>query len=139
MKVRCQCGRHARLVDGVAIYGAWAKGRDVEHKRFWRCAQCDAYVGTHIGTERPLGPLADAPTRAARRRAHAAFDPLWQGLAKGARARAYAWLAKQLGIPGSDCHIGHMDVAMCQRVVEAVHRKWIAEQTAALKEEDHRA
>ena len=134
MKVICYCGRPAHLVDGVAIYGSWAKGHEVERKKFWRCASCDAYVGTHAGTERPLGPLADRPTREARRRAHAAFDPLWRGKDKGARPRAYAWLAKQLDIPGSECHIGYMDVAMCGRVVESVHRKWLAEQTAALAE-----
>ncbi len=32
----------------------------------WKCVPCDAYVGCHKGTERPLGLVADAATRAAK-------------------------------------------------------------------------
>lgn len=56
----------------------------------WKCVPCDAYVGCHKGTERPLGLVADAATRAAKIKAHAAFDPLWmrkmrkEGISKSA-------------------------------------------------------
>lgn len=48
--------------------------------------------------------------------AHGAFDPLWQSGAMSRRA-AYDWLAIQLHLPVSACHMVLMDVAMCQRVV----------------------
>lgn len=52
----------------------------------------------------------------ARIAAHAAFDPLWQSGAMS-RGVAYEWLAIQLHLPVSACHMVLMDVAMCQRVV----------------------
>jgi hypothetical protein len=32
------------------------------------------------------------------------------------RGQAYGWLAEQLGIDKSDCHIGMFDVKTCERV-----------------------
>ena len=91
----------------------------------WKCVPCDAYVGCHNGTERPLGLVADAATRAAKIKAHAAFDPLWmrkmlkEGISKSvARGAGYRWLADQLGIPKEKCHIGMFSVDTCLRVIE---------------------
>jgi hypothetical protein len=73
------------------------------------------------GTTNPLGRLANAELRLAKRAAHTAFDPL--GRDKGVKRRAaYTWLAKQLGIAGGDCHIGEFDFDMCRRGVEACAR-----------------
>jgi hypothetical protein len=54
--------------------------------------------------------------RWARRDAHQAFDQIWQVVGI-ARAQAYAELARRLGIPVDQCHIGEMDEAQCARVV----------------------
>lgn len=123
------CNRPARLVTGAAIY----PGRDdLAALKLWRCAPCDAHVGCHAagawvwiagrkivsdGTL-PLGRLANAELRRAKSRAHAAFDPLWKSK-RMARRSAYSWLARRLGIPVDDCHIGMMDAAGCNAVVEA--------------------
>ena len=114
------CGSEAKLVGGLAIY---PHRRDLADLKFWQCAPCDAYVGCHKdgngygdGT-RPLGRLADAELRSAKKAAHAAFDSIWQG-GKMKRGEAYAWLSKQLGIPAERTHIGEMDVAECRRVSE---------------------
>jgi len=64
-----------------------------------------------------MGRLANAELRAAKTYAHRAFDGMWQG-GGILRAKAYAWLAKQLGIEVKDCHIGMFDVPMCERVVQ---------------------
>lgn len=115
------CGQDAALVSGDVVYPNRA---DLGDKRFWRCADCSAWVGCHPGTDRPLGRLADADLRAAKQRAHASFDPLWQTkmrrerTGKGeARGAGYIWLANQLGIAFAECHIGMFDVATCDRVV----------------------
>jgi hypothetical protein len=90
--------------------------------------RCDAYVGVHKNTTTPLGRLANRELREAKKLAHAHFDPLWQakikfqsgpkGKAKAmARTAAYTWLAQQLCIDVSRCHIGEFDVEMCQKVV----------------------
>lgn len=91
----------------------------------WTCTPCRAWVGCHPGTTNALGGLANAELRAAKQAAHAAFDPLWQGkmtlegISKSkARRAGYDWLAAQMGIPFAKTHIGHFDVAQCQRVVE---------------------
>lgn len=91
----------------------------------WTCTPCVARVGCHPGTENALGRLANAELRAAKQAAHAAFDPLWRrkmerdsvGQSK-ARHAGYRWLAGQMGLPVKKTHIGHFDLAQCQRVVE---------------------
>ena len=90
----------------------------------WAC-RCGAYVGCHPGTILPLGRLADAELREAKKRAHAVFDPIWQreierngAKPRSARAFTYGWLARELGISTDQCHIGWFDNAQCQRVIE---------------------
>ena len=67
----------------------------------------------------PLGRLANAELRAAKQRAHAAFDRLWRS-GEIERREAYAWLAGVLGISGANCHIGLFDVDGCEAVIAAV-------------------
>jgi hypothetical protein len=68
--------------------------------------------------------LANAELRKAKSAAHRLFDALWKAklrkdkCSKGrARGAGYKWLAEQLGILPKDCHIGMMDVALCNRVI----------------------
>lgn len=115
----CACGRYAELVSGTRLYPHRA---DLSHLRFFFCEACSAWVGCHRDG-RPLGTLADAATRDARQRAHAAFDPLWQSSRKrGARSRAYRWLAAKLRIRFEECHIGYFDADTCA-VVALVARE----------------
>lgn len=129
------CMTPAKLVDSAEIYGR-------SFGNAWVCGQypaCDAYVGVHKATNEPLGRLANPELREAKKRAHAAFDPLWVNavalyepiaadsrkarnkaagrIRRRARKRAYAWLAEQLGIDPDDCHIGFFGVEECDRVV----------------------
>ncbi|HHK5672978.1 TPA: zinc-finger-containing protein, partial [Serratia marcescens] len=107
------CGKPAALVRGFVIY---PHRKDLANGYYWSCDPCGAYVGCHRDSNAmPLGRLANAQLRAAKRLAHAAFDPLWKEFGMK-RADAYQWLAEQLGIPGAECHIGMFDVDMCRRV-----------------------
>lgn len=117
------CGRPARLLS----FGDEGYPYRRPYGRVWICPPCDAYVGVHENSRRfvPLGRLANKTLRAAKQFAHAHFDPLWMGkmqrdlVSKGhARKKAYAWLAQQLGIEITECHIGMFDETMCQRVVD---------------------
>lgn len=126
------CNERSKLVDSECIYKR-------SYGLAYLCAPCDAYVGVHKGTEKPLGRLANKELREWKKKAHAAFDPLWQRkLAKRRRERGedykkvwargsgYRWLAIQLGIERAKCHIGMFDIEMCKRVVDicsAVKRK----------------
>lgn len=82
----------------------------------YQCVPCDARVGCHPGSDKPLGTLANAELRKARMAAHAAFDPLWKlhGLKRSA---AYAWLARKMGIVVTSCHVAHFNVDQCKQVV----------------------
>lgn len=108
------CDSTAELATGREIY---PHRPDLHEKNFYRCEPCGAYVGCHPGTVTPLGGLANAELRRARSAAHAAFDPLWRDGTMKRRA-AYQWLADGLGIDRRDCHIGHFDLATCERALE---------------------
>lgn len=105
--------------DSAHIYA----GRD--YGPVWECRPCGAYVGCHrpgVGKgdgSTPLGTVADAATRALRKRAHAVFDPRWRGgQPRGrSRRRAYTWLAEQLGMTRGECHIGMMQADDLRRVI----------------------
>ena len=105
------CGELAELIDSVEIYGR-------SYGQAWICKPCDAYVGCHKGTSKPLGRLADRELRTWKKKAHSAFDPLWK-TKQMTRGAAYRWLAKELNMSRADCHIGMMDVSQCKSVVGA--------------------
>lgn len=130
------CNNPAQLVGGDTIY---PYRPDLARLRFWACLPCDARVGCHGGSTRPLGRLANAELRQAKMEAHAAFDPLWKfhtfrnGYQTMTRNAAYGWLAGQLGINRADCHIGMFDVAQCRRVVEVCQARLAERRDAAYK------
>lgn len=129
------CTHPASKVTGRVIY---PHRPDLYAKQFFQCVPCDAYVGCHPDG-RPLGRLANPALRKAKMAAHAAFDPLWQDqrgaypdeqrpqkkLQRIMRARAYQWLAAQMGMDFDDTHIGMFDVLQCKRVVEVVAKAGI--------------
>ncbi len=115
-KVYCPyCGKRAELVNSEDVYG-----RDYGH-RIYICWPCNAYVGCHKDTDRPLGRLANAELRSMKIQAHAAFDPLWQS-GQMKRKAAYAWLAEQMNRPVKQTHIGYFDVTECREVIRIVDK-----------------
>jgi len=127
----CQyCGRDAFLEDSIEAYG-----RELGFQIFL-CRPCEAWVGVHKGTNKPLGTLANKELRDWRKKAHAAFDPLWQKKLEirrrqrgadykkvYARGSGYKWLREQMGVPKSNCHIGMFTIEQCQQVIE-ICRTW---------------
>lgn len=115
-RICCHCGCPVRLANNSAIYGRpygdwpWV----------YQCANrtCGAYVGTHPHTDLPLGTLADALTREARKRAKAEFNPLWE-TKRLSRTQAYARLAEKMGISASACHFGMFTVQQCREATLA--------------------
>ena len=120
MPVICPyCDRVAELVKGDRIY---PYRRDLHEKHFYLCSVCDAYVGCHPGTSEPLGRLANELLRALKIHAHCAFDKLWR-TSTMTRTQAYRWLAEQLDIPDSKCHIGMFDGEQCRRAIKACEER----------------
>ena len=107
------CGNRSKLAISAEIY----PHNDHDYGFFWRCAPCDAYVGTHSNSRRhaPLGRLANKELRSAKKVAHAAFDPLWRNT-DWSRQEAYGWLTQQMG-KARQVHIGEMDTAECRLVI----------------------
>jgi len=121
--VKCQyCGNKAKKVMGNVIY---PYRKSLWRRKFFLCKPCDAYVGCHHtpnGKFKTMGELANRELRQLRRRAHVAFDPLWTEN-RMTRAKAYAWLAEQMGLTSSECHIGKFNNEQCERVIELCTNK----------------
>jgi len=103
--VRCYCG-----AEMLAMPSTFHTDRV-----YYRCpvADCEGVVGSHPDG-RPVGTPANRATRAARIRAHNAFDPIWQS-GEMKRTAAYAWLVEATGVR----HIGESSIEECERVIAA--------------------
>lgn len=135
------CGNPAVLTTGKVIYprlyDLWKHNfwRCAPCDAFVGCHRNGAKVGKNPqgqplysdGTL-PLGRLANADLRKAKQKAHGAFDRIWKSYALWAKHPAfdasakhpgkrrtlmYAWLAKAMGIPAEDCHIGMFTEEQC--------------------------
>ena len=110
MDIKCNyCGKPTRFVDSALVYHGHSYGM------IYYCADCQAWVGVHKGTDRPKGRLANEELRIWKIRAHGAFDPIWTNRKKK-RSQAYKWLAEQMGLPEDETHIGMFDVEQCQQL-----------------------
>jgi len=116
------CQQFSKLVFGSTLY---PHRPDLAHRKFFLCEPCDAYVGTHAKSGKPLGSLANAKLRRARNRAHVAFDPVWKGGDPQQRTSAYSTLAAKMGIPPAECHIALFNEAQCQLVVDLCNSREI--------------
>lgn len=111
------CEQFSKRVKGIDIY---PHRNDLKSKTFYECKRCKAYVGCHKGTDKPLGRLANPELRYYKRLVHNSFDPLWWNT-NLSRSDAYAWLADQMNIPISKCHIGMFDVHQCIEAIRLIN------------------
>lgn len=122
------CHIESQLCDSIEVQPDAPR-----HRKYWVCRPCGAYIGTHDNspTFKPVGRLANAELRAAKKMARRAFDPLWlagyeiykqrhgQKASKSyARHVALNWLAEVMPYDNLNCHIDMMDVKDCHRVIE---------------------
>lgn len=127
------CNSESKLVTGLVIY---PHRKDLADLSFYQCAPCDAYVGCHKGTTKPLGRLADAELRKWKNIAHRGFDAIWKGFKKRGidgdqltfidpyeavktpgrmtRGLAYKYLAESMKIEQKHCHIGMFTIEQCK-------------------------
>jgi hypothetical protein len=70
----------------------------------WHCNKCDAIVGTHPGTNMPLGYMANKDIRNKRGKLHRLLDPLWQAKIYD-RDVLYDALAHLLNMEPQECHV----------------------------------
>lgn len=110
------CQSPVTLVNNKVIYrrqyGAWPFAYLCSN------ADCDSCVGLHPKTDIPKGTLANKPMRAARKAAHAVFDPMCEKLGMD-RDTSYIWMAKQMEIADvNHAHIGWFDVDQCNKLID---------------------
>lgn len=116
-KICPYCGNEPKYVDSEVIYGK-------SYGMVYYCEDCDAYVGVHKDSNKPLGRLANSELREAKKKAHFYFDQLWRrAIDEGrkkyiARNAAYKWLSTELGTPLTYTHIGMFDINLCDKVVK---------------------
>ncbi len=129
--MRCPyCGGKVTLRSSDGIYKDNSKGT-----MLYVCShypECDAYVRTHIGTNIPVGSMANGKLRALRIKAHNNFDRLYK-TGMMSKQEAYRWLADLIGAPMSEAHIGHLGEYYCNEVIKktnelfVLHRKKASE------------
>ena len=116
-KICRYCGGVIRPVPAESVYGESAGRLGMTGETVYQCQNCNARVGCHKGSARPLGKVANEVLRLKRVETHQVFDAFWQGQGMS-RTQAYKWLAAQLHLPESRAHIGGLEMDQCQRVME---------------------
>lgn len=112
------CNGKVIFTDNKRIYGkSYGSGK------CYICTKCGAYVGTHKPRPREaLGLLANEEMRKGKKICHEIFDGFWKGKKNSTqkRKKAYAEMAKILGIPVNECHFGYFDLPMLKKAYKAV-------------------
>ncbi len=118
------CGAFTKKVNGDVIY----KHRlDLAHLKFYLCARCDAYVGTHRATGKALGTPANESLRRLRNAVHAVFDPLWYAcpdspdmykVQRKQRTELYAWLRQMMSLTEHECHVAMFNEEQCLMAIK---------------------
>ncbi|GKH48086.1 hypothetical protein DWV16_10795 [Anaerotruncus sp. AF02-27] len=108
------CGGKVIFTDSAVLYGGKSYG-DI-----YLCTNCNASVGVHNGTRRPLGTLANSVLKLKRQEVHRVFDGWWKAQKLG-HGEAYRWLAGQMKLPVHRTHIGQFDMVQCEQTIQAVY------------------
>lgn len=143
------CNIVSVMTTGAKVYPHL---RHLADKPIWECPNCDARVGCHPNTEKPLGELANGELRRARQILHnRMLDPLWKRAPEmacyagytdkkkilgAARGRTYAYLAHRMGVDRKKCHTGMFTLEQCRqayRILKDVTPEYIRDWAKARK------
>ncbi len=94
----CGCGKDVsvRLTDGKEIY---PHRQNLYSLPFWKCDDCNNFVGCHHKTKnrtRPLGCIPTQEIKDARKHIHSILDPIWES-GKIGRKELYGMISKHIG------------------------------------------
>ncbi|WP_409967687.1 zinc-finger-containing protein [Bengtsoniella intestinalis] len=119
------CGGTITLANPREVFGDGVTHLGLEGEYIYLCRTCNARVGCHRGSTRPLGKVANEVLRLKRRETHQIFDAFWQSHCMS-RTEAYHWLGQQMGLSDKKAHIGSFEMDQCQQVIDLCrqnHRK----------------
>jgi len=103
----------------------WCENKEIYGRNYGKsfmcylCKNCDAYVGCHQNTKKPLGTLANKELREWRKKTHAVLDPLWK-LGRYTRKKVYRMISEKMG---KDIHIGESDIKTCKKVIDIINEQ----------------
>lgn len=103
------CNKEAKWVENKEVYGK-NYGKSF---MMWLCKPCDAYVGCHLNSKRPLGTMANKELRQWRVKAHSVIDPIWKS-GEEPRKSVYSKLEEMFG---RKTHIAECDIEACKAIV----------------------
>ena len=112
----CTCNKD---IDATLIYGdiCYPHRKDLSKLKFYQCPVCKNFVGTHKGTDRPLGVIASAEIKKERMKIHDILDPLWK-CKKYPRKELYKQISSRLGY---DYHTANLkSIEECRKVYSIV-------------------
>ena len=115
-KICRYCGGVIRLVPAEQVYGTSTARLGLAGEKLYQCQNCNARVGCHKGTTRPLGNVANEALRLKRIETHRIFDDYWRKQ-QMTRTGAYRWLSQRMRIPAKQTHIGGFEMDQCQEVI----------------------
>ena len=114
---KCQyCNNSTVYTDNKVIYG-----KSYGNGKIYYCKPCDAYVGTHKGTNKSFGSVANRELRALRSKAHRVFDPIWKSK-QLTRVEAYKKLSEFTGIEKAYCHIAMFNESICNKIIDGFNK-----------------
>lgn len=99
-----------------------AAGEHLLHGFVYMCPKCGASVSVHPGTRIPKGSVVTGYVKKLRIKVHKELDSLWHKEKLIERSDLYKMLAKELGIPYTECHVGKADQIMCDKMLGAIKR-----------------
>jgi hypothetical protein len=111
------CVECDRKVRPIKIHGstAYPHRPDLSHLKFYQCTDCMNFVGTHKGTWRPLGVIANKELKSLRIEIHGIIDQLWRD---GSRTRNSIYKAISTFL-GEEYHTGKIaSVDVGKEVIE---------------------
>ena len=110
------CGGEIQLIPAGQIYGSSVHRLGYAGEYVFQCKNCDARVGCHRGTSRPLGNVVNETLRLKGMEAHRVFDTFWKSQHM-IRATAYRWLSQKLRIPERKAQIGGLEMDQCREII----------------------
>ncbi len=120
-KICRYCGGVIRQIPAEEVYREAAGRLKLNGEWLYQCQNCNARVGCHRGTMRPLGNVANEVLRLKRVETHQVFDAFWKRRHM-TRTAAYKWLSEQMALPENQTHIGGFEMDQCQQVIDLCRR-----------------
>lgn len=116
------CNQPCKWVENKEIYGR-NYGRSY---MIWLCVDCDAYVGCHNNSKKPLGRVANKELRDLRKESKNLFISKYLrkwNCPNHVKDSMYKRLASEINIPVSECHFGMFDEKRCKDVINLLAPK----------------